>query len=74
MQQPALFVSHGAPNLAMLEDHPSEDHLSPPFVAIGAAGDEWGQLLHRSSMYGAIMMDMYGFGTKAGSLSQLHVP
>ncbi len=47
--------------------HPTEEHLLPLFVAMGAAG--WGrghaspaQRLHSSAMYGVLRMDAYAFG------------
>ena len=44
------------------ENHPSEEHLMPLFVAMGAAGDEArGSRIHTSHDYGVIMMDCYRF-------------
>jgi len=42
--------------------HPSDEHLLPFFVALGAAGVDWSALrLHRGFMHGAIAMDAYLF-------------
>lgn len=42
--------------------HPSEDHLLPLFVALGAAGLSWSaQRAHASIEYGVIAMDAYLF-------------
>ena len=40
--------------------HPTEDHLMPLFVALGAAHAE-AQVLHRSFSYGNLSMACYGF-------------
>jgi 4,5-DOPA dioxygenase extradiol len=59
---PTLFVSHGSPMLA-LTDVPTEDHLLPLFVAMGAAGeDAAAQRLHSSANYGILRMDAYAYG------------
>jgi len=43
-------------------NHPSEEHLLPLFVAMGAAGDEArAQLLHTSIEHGVLAMDAYAF-------------
>jgi 4,5-DOPA dioxygenase extradiol len=41
--------------------HPTDEHLLPLFVALGAAGDSNGQVLHRS-MDGSLAMDAYAWG------------
>lgn len=44
-------------------NHPSEEHLLPLFVALGAAGpDAAAQRLHASNTYGVLRMDAYAFG------------
>jgi 4,5-DOPA dioxygenase extradiol len=44
------------------ENHPTEEHLLPLFVALGAAGSEAkGIQLHRSYAYGAFSMAAYAF-------------
>lgn len=49
-----------APHAA--RNHPSEEHLLPLFVALGAAGpDAVTQHLHASVTYGVLRMDAYGF-------------
>lgn len=44
------------------ENHPTEEHLLPLFVAMGAAGGARGEQVHSSAQYGVIMMDAYRFG------------
>lgn len=49
-----------APSAA--RNHPTEEHLLPLFVAMGAAGDEWKvERLHASYEYGVLAMDAYAF-------------
>ncbi len=44
------------------QNHPSEEHLLPLFVAMGAAGaGAKAQLLHSSIEYGVLAMDAYAF-------------
>lgn len=44
------------------ENHPTEEHLLPLFVALGAAGEvEQGIQLHQSYVYGAFSMAAYAF-------------
>lgn len=45
-----------------LENHPTEEHLLPLFVAMGAAGEARGERVHASAQYGVLMMDAYRFG------------
>jgi len=47
---------HGAAN------HPTEEHLLPLFVALGASGEGRGRRVHTSHEYGVLMMDAYQFG------------
>lgn len=50
-----------APNAA--RNHPTEEHLLPLFVALGAAGtDTKATRLHSSTTYGVLRMDAYAFG------------
>ncbi len=43
--------------------HPTEEHLLPLFVALGAAGEHAAaKRLHASTSYGALRMDAYAFG------------
>jgi 4,5-DOPA dioxygenase extradiol len=46
---------HGAAN------HPTEEHLLPLFVALGASGEGRGRRVHTSHEYGVLMMDAYRF-------------
>ncbi len=44
-------------------NHPTEEHLLPLFVALGAGGDKSApRLLHRSITHGVLRMDAYAFG------------
>lgn len=44
------------------ENHPTEEHLLPLFVALGAAGrDAKADHLHESATYGVLRMDAYAF-------------
>ena len=44
-------------------NHPSMDHILPLFFAMGAGGNKApGLRLHKSTTYGVLSMDMYGFG------------
>jgi len=54
-----------APNGA--RNHPTEEHLLPLFVAMGAGGARDAQHLHASTTHAALRMDVYGFGV--GSLA-----
>jgi 4,5-DOPA dioxygenase extradiol len=43
-------------------NHPTEEHLLPLFVAMGAAGDSAkARRLHQSYEYGVLAMDIYAF-------------
>jgi 4,5-DOPA dioxygenase extradiol len=45
------------------KNHPSEEHLLPLYVALGAAGEHpHAQRLHASTTYGILRMDVYAFG------------
>jgi 4,5-DOPA dioxygenase extradiol len=45
-----------------VRNHPTEEHLLPLFVALGAAGDAaQATRLHHSSTFGALRMDAYAF-------------
>ena len=45
-----------------VRNHPTEEHLLPLFVAMGAAGDApKAERLHASYEYGALAMDVYAF-------------
>jgi 4,5-DOPA dioxygenase extradiol len=49
-----------APNA--VENHPTEEHLLPLYVALGAAGEgARAERLHTSSTYGVLRMDAYSF-------------
>jgi len=56
-----------APHAAAM--HPSDEHLLPWYVAAGAGGRDAPPLrLHEGATYGAIGMDAYAFGPRAGAL------
>ena len=45
-----------------VQQHPTEEHLLPLFVALGAGGaDATGERLHSSAMYSSLRMDAYAF-------------
>lgn len=45
------------------ENHPSEEHLLPFFVAAGAAASQGktGERIHTSTSFGVLAMDAYAF-------------
>lgn len=47
-------------------NHPTEEHLLPLFVALGAGGDAV-RRLHASTTHGILRMDVYGFGEGAAA-------
>jgi len=56
-----LTYRHKAPHA--VAQHPTEEHLLPLFVAMGAAGPEAkAERLHASVDYGVLRMDAYAFG------------
>jgi 4,5-DOPA dioxygenase extradiol len=49
-------ASHG------VRSHPSEEHILPLFVALGAAGPRWrARRVHASAAHGVLAMDAYAF-------------
>jgi len=57
---PSLFVSHGAPTLA-LDSYPAREFLKG-LGALGAAGEgAEAKRLHKSTIYGSLRMDAYAF-------------
>lgn len=52
-----------APHAA--RNHPTEEHLLPLFVALGAGGGGGTRHLHRSTSHGVLRMDAYSFGGRA---------
>ena len=46
-------------------NHPTEEHLLPLFVAIGAGGGGAAEHLHASVTHAVLRMDVYGYGTEA---------
>ena len=55
-----LKVMSDAPEA--LRNHPTDEHLLPFFVALGAGGGEPGHRLHHSYTYNILAMDTYAFG------------
>lgn len=49
-----------APHAAL--NHPTEEHLLPLFIALGAADGAAGRRVHASTRSGVIAMDTYAFG------------
>ncbi len=44
------------------KNHPTDEHLLPLYVALGAAGSAaQSERLHASATYGVLRMDVYGF-------------
>jgi 4,5-DOPA dioxygenase extradiol len=43
------------------QNHPTEEHFLPLFVAAGAAASAHGRRVHTSTTYGSLMMDAYAF-------------
>ena len=56
-----------APHAALM--HPTDEHLLPFYVALGAAGPGPGLRLHDSLTYGCLGMDAYAFGQGAAELA-----
>lgn len=46
------------------KNHPTEEHLLPLFIALGAGGDGVARRLHASVTHGVLRMDVYGFGER----------
>jgi 4,5-DOPA dioxygenase extradiol len=61
MQRDALLDYRArAPHAS--RNHPTDEHLLPLFVALGAAGDEaTAERIHASHQYGVLAMDIYAF-------------
>ncbi len=53
--------------------HPTDEHLQPLLVAIGAAGEDWAaaRRLEGGLVYGVIGMDSYAFGVTPGDANQI---
>jgi len=45
-----------------VKNHPTEEHLLPLFIALGAGGSDRATRLHKSATYGVLRMDAYAFG------------
>ena len=58
-----LAVMREAPEA--LRNHPTDEHLLPFFVALGAGGGETGRRIHHSYTYDVLAMDAYAFGGEA---------
>jgi predicted esterase len=63
---PSLFVSHGAPTFPLTDapavrNHPTEEHLLPLFVAMGAGEGGKSGNLHQSTTHGVLRMDAFEF-------------
>jgi 4,5-DOPA dioxygenase extradiol len=52
-----------APHAA--RNHPTEEHLLPLFVALGAGEDGASEHLHQSTTHGVLRMDAFAFGASA---------
>lgn len=52
------------------KNHPTEEHLLPLYVALGAAGEHASvEHLHASATYGVLRMDVYAFGDSSVTAS-----
>jgi 4,5-DOPA dioxygenase extradiol len=52
-----------APNAR--RNHPTEEHLLPLYVALGAGGGTRAEHLHASTTHGILRMDAFSFGDVA---------
>jgi 4,5-DOPA dioxygenase extradiol len=56
-------------------NHPTEEHLLPLFVALGAAGsDATATRLHASNTYGVLRMDAFAFGQRNPNPQERNTP
>jgi len=44
------------------KNHPTDDHLVPLFIAMGAGNGDTARRIHTATSYGTVMMDSYAFG------------
>jgi 4,5-DOPA dioxygenase extradiol len=51
-------------------NHPTDEHLLPLYVAVGAGGLDGAERLHASFTYGSLAMDVYRFGANAPQRSE----
>lgn len=59
----AALLDYRAQAPSAARNHPTEEHLLPLFVAMGAAGDgATAERIHSSHEYGVLAMDVYAFG------------
>lgn len=59
----------GAISTNAQRNHPTEEHLLPLFVALGAAGpNAAAERIHSSTTYGVLRKDAYAFGPKPGQI------
>ena len=65
--EPSLIAYRNeAPNAE--RNHPTEEHLMPLYVAIGAAGADWRAIkIHESHEFGALSMDAFAFDRRAAA-------
>lgn len=56
------------------KNHPTEEHLLPLYVALGAAGEDAGvERLHASVNYGILRMDVYAFADRAAPVQPMAI-
>ncbi len=61
-KQRASLLDYRAQAPHAVRNHPTEEHLLPLFVALGAAGEEArAERIHASHEYGVLAMDVYSF-------------
>lgn len=58
----AALVDYRARGPHAARNHPTEDHILPLHVALGAAAGDAGRRIHRSHAYAYIQMDAFAFG------------
>lgn len=61
----AALLDYRAKGPYAVRNHPTEDHILPLHVALGAAAGDRGRRIHRSHAYAFIQMDAYAFGEAA---------
>ena len=63
---PATCSTIAGWRLSRCKNHPTEEHLLPLYVALGAAGEHaHAERLHASATYGVLRMDVYSFDDHA---------
>ncbi len=61
----ADLIAYRAMGPNAVRNHPTEEHLLPLFVALGAGEGGTAEHLHQSTTHGVLRMDAFAFGTAA---------